>query len=121
MRRIGLMVADGIAGLDAVVGRRFPGTPLQCCVTHLKRNTLARVRQGDRAALADDLRDVFMIYTTNWIERLNRDFRRVTRMRAAMPNEESVITLMGSVAMESKAFDRGLPRTTTDRTLFPGR
>ena len=22
-----------------------------------------------------------MIYTTNWIERLNRDFRRVTRMR----------------------------------------
>ena len=24
-----------------------------------------------------------MIYTTNWIERLNRDFRRVTRMRTA--------------------------------------
>ena len=53
-----------------------------------------------------------MIYTTNWIERLNRDFRRVTRMRTAMPNEESVLILMGSVAMENKAFDRALPNIT---------
>jgi transposase-like protein len=62
-----------------------------------------------------------MIYTTNWIERLNRDFRRVTRMRTALPNEESVLTLLGSVAMEHKAFDRILPKITTDKTLFPGR
>ena len=60
-----------------------------------------------------------MIYTTNWIERLNRDFRRVTRMRTAMPNEESVLTLMGSVAMDHKAFDRALPNITVDKTLFP--
>jgi transposase-like protein len=175
VKRIGLMVADGITGLDSVVGQKFPGTPLQRCVTHLKRNMLARVRHGDKAALAEDLRDVFrtgqrdytveaawkrwqdlcdrwgkdyrsfkplrdnadykahmvylnyapeiqgMIYTTNWIERLNRDFRRVTRMRTAMPNEESVLTLLGSVAMEHRAFDRILPKITADRTLFPGR
>ena len=60
-----------------------------------------------------------MIYTTNWIERLNRDFRRVTRMRTAMPNEESVLTLMGSVAMEHKVFDRQLPNITCDKALFP--
>ena len=60
-----------------------------------------------------------MIYTTNWIERLNRDFRRVTRMRTAMPTEESVLTLMSSVAMEHKAFDRLLPNITCDKTLFP--
>jgi len=173
VQRIGLVVADGIAGLDTVVGERFPGTPLQRCVTHLKRNMLAKVRHGDKAALGADLRDVFrtgqrgytvemawkawqdmcerwgkdyisikrlrnnadykaymtylnyspeiqsMIYTTNWIERLNRDFRRVTKMRTAMPNEESVITLMGSVAMEHKAFDRVLPRITMDKILFP--
>lgn len=59
-----------------------------------------------------------MIYTTNWIERLNRDFRRVTRMRTTMPNEESVLTL-GSVAMEHKAFNRHLPDITADRILFP--
>lgn len=60
-----------------------------------------------------------MIYTTNWIERLNRNFRRVTIMCTAMPNEESVLTLMGSVAMKHKAFDRRLPNITCDRTLFP--
>ena len=173
VERVGLMVADGIKGLDTVVGEKFPSTPLQRCVTHLKRNLFAKVRHGDKAALASDLRDVFrtgqqdytveqawakwqlmcdrwgkdyrafklmrddaaykaymlylnyhhdiqsMIYTTNWIERLNRDFRRVTRMRTAMPNEESVLTLMGSVAMEHKAFDRILPRITADKTLFP--
>ncbi|MCI7390000.1 transposase [Butyricimonas virosa] len=27
-----------------------------------------------------------MIYTTNWIERLNRDYKRVINMRGAMPN-----------------------------------
>jgi putative transposase len=51
-----------------------------------------------------------MIYTTHWIERLNRDFRRVTKMRTAIPNEEFVITLMGSVAMDHKPFERILPR-----------
>ena len=170
---MGLMVADGIKGLDTVVGEKFPGTQLQRCVTHLKRNMFAKVRHGDKAALTADLRDLFrtsqrdytvemawakwqdmcdrwgkdylsikrlrdnpddkayltylnyapeiqgMIYTTNWIERLNRDFRRVTRMRTAMPNEESVLTLMGSVAMDHKAFDRAMPNITVDKNLFP--
>ncbi len=173
VEKVGLVVSDGIKGLDKVVGEKFPGTPLQRCVTHLKRNMFAKVNHGDKGALAADLRDIFrtgqrdytvemawrkwqdmcdrwgkdyrafklmrnnadykaymtylnyaleiqsMIYTTNWIERLNRDFRRVTRMRTAMPNEDSVLTLMGSVAMEHKAFDRLLPNITCDKTLFP--
>ncbi len=41
-----------------------------------------------------------MIYSTNWIERLNRDHKRVLKMRASLPNPEAVIFLMGSVAQE---------------------
>lgn len=173
VERVGLVVADGIKGLDTVVGEKLPGTPLQRCVTHLKRNLFAKVNHGDKGALAADLRDIFrtgqrnytveeawtrwqamcdkwgadyrafkllrnnadykaymtylnyvpeiqsMIYTTNWIERLNRDFRRVTRMRTAMPNEDSVLTLLGSVSMDHKAFNRQLPGITCDKTLFP--
>ncbi len=172
LQRVGLIVADGIKGLDTVLGEKFPGTALQRCVTHLKRNMLSKVHHTDKAALAADLRDVFrarqrdytvetawekwldlctrwgrdyqsikalrnntdykaymtylnynpkiqsMIYITNWIERLNRDFRRVTKMRTAMPNEESVLTLMGSVAMDHKAFDKKLPNITANKTLF---
>ena len=60
-----------------------------------------------------------LIYTTNWIKRLNRDFRRVTRMRTVTHNEETVMTLTGSVAMEYRVFDRLLPNITCDKTLFP--
>ncbi len=43
-----------------------------------------------------------MIYSTNWIERLNRDYKRVLKMRGAMPSSESVLFLMGSVAIEKE-------------------
>lgn len=60
-----------------------------------------------------------MIYTTNWIERLNRDFRRVTRMRAPLPNPAAALTLMGGVAMDREAFDKVLPDLLMYKTLFP--
>ena len=44
-----------------------------------------------------------MIYSTNWIERRNRDYKRVLKMRGAMPTAESIIALMGAVAMEKES------------------
>lgn len=173
IKDIGLMVADGIKALEDSLARVFPGTPLQKCVTHLKRNMFSKVRHGDKGQLADDLREVFrtgdssytpevawqawqslcakwgkdyrsfkrmgnelcykyyftylsyhpriqaMIYTTNWIERLQRDFRRVLRMRGAMPSEESVIVLMAKTAMDKMAYYRALPGIDQDSKLFP--
>lgn len=66
-----------------------------------------------------DSRIQSMIYTTNWIERLQKDFRRVTRMRGAMPSDESVLTLMGKTAMDKDSYGRQLPRSDCDKTLFP--
>jgi putative transposase len=43
-----------------------------------------------------------MIYTTNWIERLNRDFRRTLKIRGAMPTVESVLALMSKVAIDKE-------------------
>ena len=60
-----------------------------------------------------------MISTTNWIERLNRDFRRVLRMRSAMPDEESVIVLMAKMAMDKSSYYRALPYIDHDEKLFP--
>lgn len=170
---IGLMVADGLSGLDRVIGEKFPGAAFQRCTTHLKRDKMARVRHGDKKELADDMREVFrtgdkdytvkmgmqawmrlcikwgkaylsirrladnediafhftylnyvpqiqsMIYTTNWIERLQEDFRRVTRMRGAMPDANPVIVLMGKTAMDKESYHRVIPRIREDATLFP--
>ena len=67
---------------------------------------------------APQIQSSINIYHTS-MKCLNRDFRRVIKMRTAMPNEEAVITLIGSVAMEHKPFDRQLSNITTDKSLFP--
>ena len=41
-----------------------------------------------------------MLSTTNWIERLNRCYKRTLNMRASMPSPESVVFLFGSVALQ---------------------
>lgn len=41
-----------------------------------------------------------MLYTTNWIERFNRSARRTLKVRGAFPNEESVLALITSTAIE---------------------
>lgn len=43
-----------------------------------------------------------MIYTTNWIERLNKDFRRTFKIRNSMPNYQSALTLISKVAMDKE-------------------
>lgn len=48
-----------------------------------------------------DFRIRNMLYTTNWIERFNRILKRTLKIRGAMPNEESVLSLMTSVAIDT--------------------
>lgn len=49
-----------------------------------------------------DFRIRRMIYTTNWIERLNRDYRRVLKIRGAMPSVESVLALLSKVSIDKE-------------------
>jgi len=41
-----------------------------------------------------------MLYTTNWIERFNKSAQRTLKIRGAFPNEESVLALITSTAIE---------------------
>lgn len=52
-----------------------------------------------------------MIYTTNWIERLNKSFRRTLKMRNALPNSKAVLTLLGFTAMEMEEGTYSYPIT----------
>ena len=40
-----------------------------------------------------------MIYTTNWIESLNKQFRKTLKIRNSMPSEESILLLLTKVAI----------------------
>jgi len=59
-----------------------------------------------------------MIYTTNWVERLNRDYKRVTRMRGALPDPEATLLLLGRVSMTRKAYERKVPKLNYETTKF---
>ena len=154
LESVGIVVSDGISGLDGVVSEVLNKTPHQKCIVHLQRNLASYVRREDKAELAEDFRQVLspddasytitmayqslmafankwrkkykalgkyidklewqpyfvylnysvkvrrMLYTTNWIERFNRSARRTLKVRGAFPNEESVLALITSVAMD---------------------
>ena len=154
VKTIGLIVSDGLSGLESSIAEKFSGTPHQKCIVHLQRNLSAYVRTEDKKELAEDIRQILspddekytkeealnslvdfaekwknryknfakhilkmewesyftyldysvkirrMIYTTNWIERFNRSARRTLKIRGAFPNEESVLALITSVAID---------------------
>lgn len=65
-----------------------------------------------------DYRIRSMIYTTNWVERLNRDYKRTTRMRGALPNPEATILLLAGVSMAKKAYGRKVPKLNHEEEKF---
>lgn len=154
LNTLGIIVSDGLTGLDHAIAQVYPGTPHQKCIVHLQRNLQAYVSKDDKKELAQDIRDVLspddpnytknqayqalidlaqkwetrnkslakyikkiewqpyftyldyhikirrMLYTTNWIERFNKSVRRTLKVRGAFPNEESVLALITSTAID---------------------
>lgn len=149
--RVDLVVSDALQGIENAVCAAFPAAAHQFCVAHLKRQVLNCVSHKDKAAVSQELEEVFRmedkqvdslwgyehfvtfadqwgkkypalrryrtersiayftymdfptrvqrcIYTTNWIERLNRKYKRTIRMRNAMPSAQAAIFLLGTVA-----------------------
>ena len=46
-----------------------------------------------------------MIYTTNWIERLNKTFKKSLKVRGALPNVEAGLVLLYGVATEMSCYN----------------
>ena len=59
-----------------------------------------------------------MIYSTNWVELFNRNFKRTTSMRGALPNPEATILLLAGVAMSRKAYQRKVPNLDYEEKEF---
>lgn len=55
---------------------------------------------------------------TNWIERLNRDYKRVINMRGAMPNTQAVILLMGNVAQNADIYKYSIYNFLESRLFY---
>lgn len=62
---VGLVVADGITGMEDAVKEEFPAVEFQKCVVHKERNILNSVRPKDKPAVAADLKYVFDNFDKN--------------------------------------------------------
>ncbi len=172
VKEVGLVISDGLTGIENAIWKIFPKANIQLCVVHLQRNVLKHIRPKDKSSVAADLKDVFrindsydnteqawnrwkafcdkwgkyytsivrmknneryklyftyleyhyrirgMIYTTNWIERLNRSYKRTTRMRGALPNPQATMLLLGYVAMNRNEYLRKIPFLNYENKLF---
>ena len=160
VKEIGLIVSDGLQGIETVINKHFKGTEVQLCAVHLQRESIKYAKPEHKEEMAEDLKEVFAtnnrkdtpelgvqrwkdfcnkwgkyypvfkrradneryrlyftylnydyrvrkyIYSTNWVERLNKSYKRTTKMRGALPNAEATILLLASVAMSYKAYYR---------------
>lgn len=68
--------------------------------------------------LGYDYRIRNMIYSTNWVERLNRDYKRTTKMRTSLPNPQATLLLLGSVAMTRKAYQYKITALRHEKNKF---
>lgn len=59
VKKISLIVADGLRGFEEQVMINFPGAELQKCVVHKMRNITKHVSPKDKAEMSKDLREVF--------------------------------------------------------------
>ena len=65
VKNIGLLVADGLTGLESQVMSHFPKAKLQKCVVHKMRNITKHVSPKHKAEMNQDLRTVFDNFSDN--------------------------------------------------------
>jgi transposase-like protein len=66
LKTIGIIVSDGLKGLESIIAEELPGTPHQKCIVHLQRLLQKQVRATDRNELADDIRYILSPDDTNY-------------------------------------------------------
>ena len=94
---------DGLPGFKEAIQAVFPKAEVQRCVIHMLRNPFKYVSYKDLKKFAsdfnwedvssffqfpDDIRRI--MYTTNIIEGLNRQYRKVTKTKSVFPSDTSL-------------------------------
>lgn len=65
VKKVNLVVADGISLLEEVVMKIFPEARFQKCVVHKMRNVMLGVRPKDKAEVGQDLKHIFDNFSTD--------------------------------------------------------
>ncbi|WP_062495005.1 IS256 family transposase [Paenibacillus sp. 32O-W] len=104
-----LGVFDGLPGLDDAFREVYPKADVQHCIVHKVRSTFPKIRVQDKTEFLDDLKTVYhaldytlltfykyppqiknAIYTSNPIERMNKEFRKRLKPMNSLTNIDAV-------------------------------
>jgi putative transposase len=78
-----LVISDANKGLIAAIRENFPGASWQRCKLHFIRNILAHVPEKEKESFPE--LDARKIFSTNMLERLNKEIRRRTSAVGIFP------------------------------------
>lgn len=160
LKELGLIVSDGLNGIEEVAAESFPGVAVQLCAIHKQRELLNKVRPRDKTLFTSELKEVFstestvrnahegvermkefcrrwgasypfllkfresprlpfyftyldyapqirpFIYSTNWVERFNRQIKKASSYKGALPSVDAAIYLIGLISLNSKYLNR---------------
>ena len=112
-----LVMSDAHTGLEKAIGTVFQGAGWQRCRVHFRRNVLAVVPKGSQDMVASIIRTIFaqpdmlafaafprrhwrQIWSTNPLERVNKEIKRRTDVVGVFPNPAALLRLAGSVLIE---------------------
>ena len=90
-----LFCVDGLNGFVEAIGAVYPHSQVQRCIVHQIRSSTRFVSWEDNwdilstfFAYPTEIRKI--IYTTNIIEGLNRQFRQITKNKPSFTNDDSL-------------------------------
>ena len=92
---------DGLPGFKEAIQAVFPHAEIQRCVIHMLRNSFKYINYNDLKHWENNWQDVNsffqfsgeirrIMYTTNIIEGLNRQYRKVTKTKSVFPSDTSL-------------------------------
>jgi len=103
-----IAVVDGLRGFPEAIEAVYPQAQIQTCIVHLIRNSLSLASWKDRKALAmwkrqweqvipffaypPEVRKI--IYTTNAIESMHMQLRKIVKNRGHFPSDEAASKLL---------------------------
>jgi len=77
LKKLLMVTADGLSGLESSVEEEFPGTLFQKCLVHKIKNVIMKVRASSKEEIKSDFWDVFRLESENFtpndgVEKLNK-------------------------------------------------
>ena len=112
VKEVGIIISDALSGIENTINKHFPGTEVQLCTVHLKRECVKIVKPAHKELMAEDLKEVFAtnnrkdtpeLGIQRWKDFCNKWSKYYPVFKRRADNER---LLLASVAMSYKAYYR---------------